>query len=65
MKHAIEMALQNSKDIQMARIQASLAERASMVTKAEFYRMCMRDQDWVTVMEFPRRQAGARRRYLA
>ena len=36
LKHAIEMALQNSKDIQVARIQASLAERTSMVTKAEF-----------------------------
>lgn len=36
LKRAIEMALQNSKDIQLARIQASLADRASMVTKAEF-----------------------------
>lgn len=36
LKHAIELALQNSKDIQLARIQARLAERASMVTKAEF-----------------------------
>lgn len=36
LKHAIEMALQNSKDIQAARIQARLAEHASMVTKAEF-----------------------------
>jgi outer membrane protein TolC len=36
LKHAIEMALQNSKDIQAARIQARIAEHASMVTKAEF-----------------------------
>jgi outer membrane protein len=36
LKHAIELALQNSKDVQLARIQASLADRASMVTKAEF-----------------------------
>jgi outer membrane protein len=36
LKHAIELALQNSKDIQLARIHASLADRASMVTKAEF-----------------------------
>lgn len=36
LKHAIELALQNSKDIQAARIQARLGERASLVTKAEF-----------------------------
>jgi outer membrane protein len=36
LKRAIELALQNSKDIQAARIQASLAERASFITKAEF-----------------------------
>ncbi|GAC1617032.1 MAG: hypothetical protein NVS9B13_03210 [Candidatus Acidiferrum sp.] len=36
LKHTIELALQNSKDIQLARIQASLADRASMVTRAEF-----------------------------
>src|SRR6202022_1482493 len=36
LKRAIEMALQNSKDIQAARIQANLGERMSLVTKAEF-----------------------------
>ena len=36
LKHAIELALQNSRDIQAARIQSSLAERAAYVTKAEF-----------------------------
>lgn len=36
LKRAIALALQNSKDIQAARIQAGLAERASLVTKAEF-----------------------------
>src|ERR1700736_1053445 len=36
LKRAIELALQNSKDIQAARIQANLGERMSLVTKAEF-----------------------------
>ena len=36
LKRAIELALQNSREIQVARIQASLAERAAYVTKAEF-----------------------------
>ncbi|MGC1613933.1 MAG: TolC family protein [Candidatus Acidiferrum sp.] len=36
LKSAIEMALRNSKDIQVARLQASLAEHASQVSKAEF-----------------------------
>jgi outer membrane protein len=36
LKRAVALALQNSRDIQVARIQASLAERAAFVTKAEF-----------------------------
>jgi outer membrane protein len=36
LKRAIEMALTNSKDIQVAKLQASLAEHASLVSKAEF-----------------------------
>ena len=36
LKRAVELALQNSKDIQVAKIQASLAERAALITKAEF-----------------------------
>jgi outer membrane protein TolC len=36
LKKAIEMALQNSKDIQVAKLQASLANRSSMVSKAQF-----------------------------
>jgi outer membrane protein len=36
LKGAVEMALRNSKDIQVAKLQASLAEHASQVTKAEF-----------------------------
>jgi outer membrane protein TolC len=36
LKSAIEMALRNSKDIQVAKLQASLAEHASLVSKAEF-----------------------------
>jgi outer membrane protein TolC len=36
LKSAIEMALRNSKDIQVAKLQASLAEHASQVSKAEF-----------------------------
>src|ERR1700680_3571721 len=36
LKSAIEMALRNSKDIQVARLQASLATHASQVSKAEF-----------------------------
>lgn len=36
LKHAVELALQNSKDVQVAKIQASLAERAAKVGKADF-----------------------------
>jgi outer membrane protein TolC len=36
LKRTIELALQNSKDIQVARIQASVADRAAMITKAQF-----------------------------
>jgi outer membrane protein TolC len=36
LRGAIEMALSNSRDIQVAKLQASLAEHASMVSKAEF-----------------------------
>jgi outer membrane protein TolC len=36
LKHAIELALQNSKDIQVAKLQASLANRSAMITRAEF-----------------------------
>jgi len=36
LKHAIELALQNSKEIQVAKIQASVADRAAKITKAQF-----------------------------
>jgi outer membrane protein TolC len=36
LKRAIEMALSNSKDIQLAKIQTSLADRSAQITKAEF-----------------------------
>ena len=36
LKRAIELALQNSKDIQIARLQASLANRSALITKAQF-----------------------------
>jgi outer membrane protein TolC len=36
LKHAIEMALQNSKDIQVAKIQASIADHAALITRSEF-----------------------------
>jgi outer membrane protein TolC len=36
LKHAIELALQNSRDIQAAKLQASLADRSSMITKSQF-----------------------------
>src|SRR5205814_7538016 len=36
LKRAIELALQNSKDIQMAKIQASIADRAALINKAQF-----------------------------
>jgi outer membrane protein len=36
LKRAVELALQNSKDIQVAKIQASVADRAAQITKAEF-----------------------------
>ena len=36
LRKAIEMALQNSKDIQVAKLQASLANRSSLVAKSQF-----------------------------
>src|ERR1700752_2072834 len=36
LKHAIELALQNSKDIQVAKLQASLAEHSALISKSEF-----------------------------
>jgi outer membrane protein TolC len=36
LKHAIELALQNSRDIQIAKLQASLAKRSAMITKSQF-----------------------------
>jgi outer membrane protein TolC len=36
LKRAIELALQNSKDIQVAKLQASLANRSAMITRAQF-----------------------------
>jgi len=36
LKRAIELALQNSRDIQVAKLQASLADRSSMVTRSQF-----------------------------
>ncbi len=36
LKRAIQMALQNSKEIQVAKIQASVADRAAKITKAQF-----------------------------
>ena len=36
LKRAVELALQNSRDIQIAKIQSSLAQRSALITKAEF-----------------------------
>ena len=36
LKRAIELALQNSKEIQVAKIQASVADHAALITKAQF-----------------------------
>jgi len=36
LKHAIELAVQNSRDIQVAKLQASLANRSAMITKSQF-----------------------------
>lgn len=36
LRHTLELALQNSKDIQVAKIQATLADRSALITKAEF-----------------------------
>jgi outer membrane protein TolC len=36
LKRAIELALQNSKDIQLAKLQASVAEHASLLSRAQF-----------------------------
>jgi outer membrane protein TolC len=36
LKRTVDLALQNSKDIQVAKIQARLADRAALITKAEF-----------------------------
>src|SRR5882762_2878759 len=36
LKHAIELALENSKDIQVAKIHARVADHAAQITKAQF-----------------------------
>jgi len=36
LKRTIELALQNSKDIQVAKIQASIADKAALINKAQF-----------------------------
>ncbi len=36
LKRAVELALQNSKDIQVAKIQASIADKAALINKAQF-----------------------------
>ena len=36
LKRTIELALQNSKDIQVAKLQASFADRSAMITKSQF-----------------------------
>src|SRR5215471_5804502 len=36
LRRAIELALQNSKDIQIAKIQATVADRAAMINRAQF-----------------------------
>jgi outer membrane protein TolC len=36
LRHALELALQSSRDIQVAKIQASIADRAAMINKAQF-----------------------------
>ena len=36
LKRTLDLALQNSKDIQVAKIQATLADRAALITKADF-----------------------------
>ena len=36
LKHAIELALQNSADIQVAKLQARLADRSAMIARAQF-----------------------------
>ncbi len=36
LKHAVELALQNSRDIQVARLQTTLADRSAMITKSQF-----------------------------
>jgi outer membrane protein len=36
LKHAVELALQNSRDLQVAKIQASVADHAAQITRAQF-----------------------------
>src|SRR5947209_19531774 len=36
LKRAIELALQNSKDIQIAKLQASLADRSAIIPRSQF-----------------------------
>ncbi len=36
LKHAIELALQNSKDLQVAKLQTTLADRSAYITKSQF-----------------------------
>src|SRR5260370_38805566 len=37
LKRGIELALQNSKDIQVAKLQRSLANRSAMITRSQFF----------------------------
>src|SRR5216117_1883756 len=62
LKRAIELALQNSKEIQVAKIQASVADRAAQITKAQFMPNLMRVPAPDIRSAYRKRQADVRLR---
>jgi len=63
LKRALELALQNSKDIKIARIQASVADRAAMIGKGRFsaQSVCWLRAGYTTA--FRKRRAAERRHF--
>jgi len=62
LKRAIELALENSKEIQVAKIQASVADRAAQITKAQFMPISMRAPARGIPTAYRKRRAGAHHR---
>ena len=64
LKRAIELALQNSADLQLANIQTRLANHSAMITKAEFLPNLYAGSGAGFTYGIPETPAGARRQFL-